>query len=92
MNVPTVKFKMPQEYLELGVVIEQGFAFGIGDMNGEDSVVVVGLDDAAIRPEKSELLEGLELVLNYGFEVAHFDTPLFGCPIWDKVFLSLSLS
>ncbi len=35
MNVPTMKFKMPQEHLELGVVIEQGFAIGVGDVNGE---------------------------------------------------------
>ena len=36
--MPAMKFKMPQEHLELGVVIEQGFAFGVGDMNGEDAV------------------------------------------------------
>ena len=48
MNMPTMKFKMPQEHLELGVVVEQGFAFGVGDVNGEDAVVVVGLDEAAI--------------------------------------------
>ena len=71
MNMPTMKFKMPQEHLELGVVIEQGFAIGAGDEDGEDAVVVVGLHDAAIRPKKCELLAGLELVLNYGFEVAH---------------------
>lgn len=71
MNMPTMKFKMPQEHLELGVVVEQGFAFGVGDVNGEDAVVVVGLDEAAIRPKKGELLAGFELVLNYGFEVAH---------------------
>lgn len=86
-----MKFKMPQEHLELGVMIEQGFAFGIGDVNGEDAVVVVGLHDAAIRPEKCELLAGLELRLDYRFEVAHFDAPLFEVPIWDKRFLSLRL-
>jgi len=71
MNMPTMKFKVLQEHLELGVVIEQGFAVGVGDMNGEDAVVVVGLHSAAIRPEKCELLAGLELRLDYGFEVAH---------------------
>ena len=75
MNMPTMKFKMPEKHLELGVMVEQGFAFGVGDVNGEDAVVVVGLHDAAIRPEKCELLASLELRLDYRFEVAHFDTP-----------------
>ena len=65
-------------------MVEQGFAFGVGDMNGEDAVVVVGLHDAAIRPEKCELLAGLELRLDYGFEVAHFDTPLFEVPVREQ--------
>jgi hypothetical protein len=29
-------------------VVEQGFAVGVGDVNGEDAVVVVGLDEAAV--------------------------------------------
>ena len=91
MNMPTMKFKMPQEHLELGVMVEQGFAIGVGDVNGEDAVVVVGLHDAAIRPEKCELLAGLKLVLNYRFEVAHFDTPLFEVPVRDKILLRLRL-
>jgi len=80
MNVPTMKFKMPEKHLELGVMVEQGFAFGIGDEDGEDAVVVVGLHDAAIRPEKCEFLVEFELMTDYGFEVAHFDTPLFEVP------------
>lgn len=75
MNMPAMKFKMSQEHLEVGVVVEQGFAIRVGDVNGEDAVVVVGLHDAAIRPEKCELLAGLELGLDYGFEVAHDDAP-----------------
>ena len=75
MNVPAMKFKVPEKHLELGVVIEQGFAIRIGDMNGEDAVVVVGLHNAAIRTEKCELLAGLELRLDYGFEVAHDGAP-----------------
>ena len=71
MNVTSVHFKVLEKYLEIGVVIEQGFAIGAGDEDGEDAVVVVGLDEAAIRPKKCELLAGFELVLNYGFEVAH---------------------
>jgi len=84
MNVPTMKFKVPQEHLELGIVIEQGFAFGVGDMNGEDAVVVVGLHDAAIRPEKCEFLVEFELMTDYGFEVAHFDTPLCEVPVREQ--------
>ncbi len=92
MNMPTMKFKMPQEHLELGVVIEQGFAIGAGDEDGEDAVVVVGLHDAAIRPEKRELLAGLELGLDYGFEVAHDDAPLCEVPVRVyKVLLCLRL-
>lgn len=71
MNMPTVKFKVLEKYLEIGVVVEEGFTVRGDDMNGEDAVVVVGLDEAAIRPKKCELLAGFELVLNYGFEVAH---------------------
>jgi hypothetical protein len=84
MNMPTMKFKMPEKHLELGIVIEQGFAFGVGDMNGEDAVVVVGLHDAAIRPEKCEFLVEFELMTDYGFEVAHFDTPLFEVPVREQ--------
>jgi len=45
MNVPTMKFKMPEKHLELGVMVEQGFAFGIGDEDGEDAVVVMQPSD-----------------------------------------------
>jgi hypothetical protein len=84
MNMPTMKFKMPQEHLELGVVIEQGFAFGVGDMNGEDAVVVVGLDEAAVVAKECELLAGLELRLDYGFEVAHDEAPLCEVPVREQ--------
>ena len=91
MNVPTMKFKMPQEHLELGVMVEQGFAFGVGDVNGEDAVVVVGLHDTAVVAEECELALRLKLGFNYGSEVAHGDTPLCDCPILDKVLLCLRL-
>ena len=84
MNMPAMKFKVPQEHLEFSVVIEQGFAIGVGDVNGEDAVVVVGLDEAAIRPEEGELLAGLELRLDYGFEVAHGDAPLCEVPVREQ--------
>ena len=48
MNVPTMHFKVAQKHLEIGVVIEEGFALWIGDVDGEDAVVVVGLDEAAV--------------------------------------------
>ena len=48
MNVTPVHFKVLEKYLEIGVVIEQGFAIGAGDEDGEDAVVVVGLDEAAV--------------------------------------------
>lgn len=84
MNMPAMKFKVPEKHLELGVVIEQGFAIRIGDEDGEDAVVVVGLDEAAIRTKEGELLAGLELRLNYGFEVAHDDAPLFEVPVREQ--------
>ena len=71
MNVTPVHFKVLEKYLEIGVVVEKGFALLVDNMNGENAVKVVGLDEAAIRPKKCELLAGFELVLNYGFEVAH---------------------
>jgi len=76
MNMPTMKFKMPQEHLEFSVVIEQGFAVGAGDEDGEDAVVVVGLDEAAVVAQESEFLVEFELMTDYGFEVAHDDTPM----------------
>jgi len=80
VNVTPVHFKVLEKYLEIGVVVEKGFALLVDDMNGEDAVVVVGLHDAAIRPEKCEFLVEFELMTDYGFEVAHFDTPLFEVP------------
>jgi len=37
-----------EKYLEIGVVVEKGFALLVDDMNGEDSVKVVGLHEAAV--------------------------------------------
>ena len=48
MNVPAVHFKVLEKYLEIGVVVEQGFALGVDDMNGEDAVIIVGLHEAAV--------------------------------------------
>ena len=86
MNMPTMKFKVSEKHLELGVVIEQGFAFRVGDMNGEDAVVVVGLHDTAVVAEECELALRLKLGFNYGSEVAHDDAPLCDCPIWTRCF------
>ena len=84
MNVPAVHFKVLEKYLEIGVVVEQGFALGVDDMNGEDAVVVVGLDEAAIRPEKREMALRLEFVLNQGSEVAHDEAPLCEVPVMEQ--------
>jgi hypothetical protein len=78
MNMPTMKFKMPQEHLELGVVVEEGFAIGAGDEDGEDAVVVVGLDEAAVVSQESKFLVDLELMTDYGFEVGHDVSPVIG--------------
>ena len=75
MNVPAMKFKMPEKHLEIGVVVEEGFALWIGDMNGEDAVKVVGLDETAVITKKNELLVDLELMTDYGFEMGHFHSP-----------------
>jgi hypothetical protein len=48
MNVPAVHFKVLEKYLEIGVVVEEGFSLWIGDVDGEDAVVVVGLHEAAV--------------------------------------------
>jgi len=71
MNVPAVHFKVLEKYLEIGVMVKEGFAFGIGDEDGEDAVKVVGLDEASVIAKKSEFLVEFELMTDYGFEVAH---------------------
>lgn len=48
MNMPSVHFKVLEKYLEIGVVVEKGFAIKIDDVDGEDAVKVVCLHDAAI--------------------------------------------
>lgn len=48
MNMPTVHFKVAQEHLEIGEVIEKGFALRVDDVDGEDAIVVVCLHDAAV--------------------------------------------
>lgn len=69
MNMPTMKFKMPQEHLEIGVVIVQGFALGVDDMNGEDAVIIVGLHEAAVVAKECEFLVEFELMTDYGFKM-----------------------
>ena len=71
MNMPAMKFKMPEKHLELGVMVKEGFAFGIGDEDGEDAVKVVGLDEASVIAKKSEFLVEFELMTDYGFEMGH---------------------
>lgn len=71
MNVTSVHFKVLEKYLEIGVVVEEGFAFGISDVDGEDAVVVVGLHEAAVVAQESEFLVEFELMTDYGFKVAH---------------------
>ena len=69
MNMPTMKFKMPQEHLEIGVVIVQGFALRVDDMNGEDAVIIVGLHEAAVVAKECEFLVEFELMTDYGFKM-----------------------
>lgn len=78
MNVTPVHFKVLEKYLEIGVVVEQGFALGVDNMNGENAVKVVGLDEAAVVTKKSELLVELELMTDYRFEMGHDVSPVIG--------------
>lgn len=78
MNMPTMHFKVLEKHLELGVMVKEGFAFGIGDEDGEDAVKVVGLDEAAVVTKKSELLVELELMTDYRFEMGHGVSPVTG--------------
>ncbi len=76
--MPTMHFKVLEKHLELGVMVKEGFAFGIGDEDGEDAVKVVGLDEAAVVTKKSELLVELELMTDYRFEMGHGVSPVTG--------------
>lgn len=76
MNVTSVHFKVLEKYLEIGVVVEEGFALWIGDVDGEDAVVVVGLHEAAVIAKKSEFLVEFELMTDYGFEMGHDASPM----------------
>lgn len=78
MNVTSVHFKVLEKYLEIGVVVEQGFALGVDDMNGEDAVVVVGLHEAAVVAKECEFLVEFELMTDYGFEMGHDVSPVIG--------------
>jgi hypothetical protein len=76
--MPSVHFKVAQEHLEIGVVVEEGFALWIGDVDGENAVVVVGLDETAVITKKSEFLVEFELMTDYGFEMGHDVSPVIG--------------
>ena len=78
MNVTSVHFKVLEKYLEIGVVVEKGFALLVDDMNGENAVKVVGLHEAAVVTKKSELLVELELMTDYRFEMGHGVSPVIG--------------
>lgn len=78
MNVTSVHFKVLEKYLEIGVVVEQGFALGVDDMNGEDAVIIVGLHEAAVVAKECELLVDLELMTDYRFEMGHGVSPVIG--------------
>lgn len=84
MNVTSVHFKVLEKHLELGVMVKEGFAFGIGDVDGEDAVKVVGLDEAAVVAQESEFLVEFELMTDYGFEMGHDDTPLCEVPVMEQ--------
>ena len=95
MNMPAMKFKVLEKYLEIGVVVEKGFALRIGDVDGENAVVVVGLDDASVIAKKSEFLVEFELMTDYGFEMGHDVSPLCEVPVGEqeayKILLRLRL-
>ena len=78
VNVTPVHFKVLEKYLEIGVVVEKGFALLVDDMNGENAVKVVGLHEAAVVTKKSELLVELELMTDYRFEMGHGVSPVTG--------------
>ena len=78
MNMPTMHFKVLEKYLEIGVVVEEGFSLWIDDVDGEDAVVVVGLHEAAVVAQESEFLVEFELMTDYGFEMGHDVSPVIG--------------
>jgi len=69
--MPAVRPEVVQEIPEIRVVVIQGSALIVSDVNRKDAVVVVGLDDGAVATQKSELLAGFELLLCDLCEVAH---------------------
>ena len=60
-----------QEIPEIRVVVVQGSALIVSDVNRKDTIVVVGLDDGAVATQESKLLAGFELLLCDLCEVAH---------------------
>ena len=78
MNVTSVHFKVLEKYLEIGVVVEEGFSLLIGDVDGEDAVVVVGLHEAAVVAKECEFLVEFDLMTDYRFEMGHGISPMIG--------------
>lgn len=78
MNMPTMHFKVLEKHLEIGVVVEEGFALWIGDVDGEDAVVVVGLHEAAVVAKECEFLVEFDLMTDYRFEMGHGISPMIG--------------
>lgn len=78
MNMPSVHFKVLEKYLEIGVVVEKGFAIKIDDVDGEDAVKVVCLHDAAVVAKECEFLVEFELMTYYRFEMGHDVSPVIG--------------
>lgn len=76
--MPTMQGKVVQEVAKVGVVVEEGFSLWIGDVDGEDAVVVVGLHEAAVVAQESEFLVEFELMTDYGFEMGHDVSPVIG--------------
>lgn len=69
--MPAVRPQVIQEVPEIRVVVVQGSALIVRDVNRKDAVVIVGLDKASVITEKSELAAGFELLLCDLCEVAH---------------------
>ena len=77
-----MRLQVVQQVPEVGEVVEGGIAFGIGDEDGEDTAIVVGLHDVAVVAEEGEFLAGGKLGLDYGFKVAHL-VLLYEFGLWD---------
>jgi len=69
--MPAVRPEVIQQVTEIRVVVVQGSALIVSDVNRKDAVVVVGLDKASVIAKECELLAGFELLLCDLCEVAH---------------------